>query len=155
MPSEEVTCCLVSAMVLCWWMGAQGWITRKHLSWSRGLQLLAHVCCLVFWLSVSKGMFPKNTTVVDWKIGSYAALLLGCGQEGKVRPRGFPTGWEGRMEIWQGKGEAQEGPHLWLFGLRPASLPAHLHHKELAFLAGLKCRLPKELQPHSPVMAPA
>lgn len=34
-------------------------------------------------------MFPKNTTVVDWKIGSYAALLLGCGQEGKVRPRGF------------------------------------------------------------------
>jgi len=37
-------------------------------------------------------MFPKNTTVVDWKIGSYIALLLGCGQEGKVRPRGFPTG---------------------------------------------------------------
>lgn len=38
---------------------------------------------------MSKGAFPKNSTVVDWKIGSYIALLLGCGQEGKVRPRGF------------------------------------------------------------------
>lgn len=72
-----------------WWMGAQGWkhLTKKHLSWR--LQLLVHAWCLVLYLSVSKGTFPKNSTVVDWKIGSCIALLLGYGQEHKVMPRGF------------------------------------------------------------------
>ena len=68
-------------------MGAQDWITKKRLSWR--LQLLVHVCCLALSLSASKGTFPKNSTVVDWKIGSCIALLLGYGQEHKVMPRGF------------------------------------------------------------------